>query len=542
MPTSPKRLGKIVSILSKYGFADLISGSKLEAHLSKIKPDSKISADLTKAERIRMVFEELGTTFIKFGQILSQRSDLLPEDLIIELSKLQDKIDPVSIDVSGLIAEAFGQPIDFYFSSFNNIPIGVASIGQVYEGTLKTGEHVVLKIRKPDVDKIVANDLKLMGDLLNVIRNHPAIKEFNPIELFDSFRETLLNELDYQKEANNIKRFGHSYTEDPHIHVPIVYSTLCTKDIICMEFISGLKIDDSESISTIFPDSSRLIELVCNYYFDQILEKGFYHADPHPGNVSILENGQICLIDYGMTGSLLEGDRYLVGDFFFQIINKNPEGIIEVLKEFNLSRRPVNEKLLAYDIDELLNEFDVSLESIDTGEMINKMLAVFNKYQIILPKYFFNLLRTIILLEGLIRALNPEINIMELIKPYARKIMFQRANPTYLIKKMIGSAVGLERNLTKLPALINRIISKAAEDELKINIEAKGLEESIPKIERISNSLILAILVGSLLIASSLIVLSKTPPFLWGIPLLGFMGYVTSAIIAFYIIIKMIRK
>jgi ubiquinone biosynthesis protein len=246
-----------------------------------------------------MVIEELGTTFIKFGQILSQRTDLLPEDLIRELSKLQDKIDPVSIDVSGLIAETFGQPIDDYFSSFNNIPIGVASIGQVYEGILKNGDHVVLKIRKPDVDEIVSNDLKLMGDLLNVVRNHPAIREFNPIELFDSFRETLLNELDYQKEANNIKRFGHSYTEDPHIHVPIVYSTLCTKDIICMEYISGLKIDDSVSISNVFPDSSRLIELVCNYYFDQILEKVFIMQIPILEMSTFWEMGKYVLLIMG---------------------------------------------------------------------------------------------------------------------------------------------------------------------------------------------------------------------------------------------------
>lgn len=542
MVTSPKRFAKIVSILTKYGLQELISGTSLENQLDKAAKTSKEAQSMTRYERVRMVLQELGTTFIKFGQIMSQRTDLLPEELTDQLALLQDNIDPVEIDIEAFFAERFDKGTEHFFTSFKKEPLAVASIGQVYEGVLKSGRHVVLKIRKPEADKTVKQDLALMGDMLKSIANKPAIRDYKPMDLFSSFKETLLNELDYDREINNIKRFQKNHEADHKVYVPEVFPELCSEDTICMEFISGAKVSDQEKVSAIYEDGEALSKIICDYYFDQILEHGFYHADPHPGNVIVLDNGKVCLIDYGMTGALLEHDRYVVGDFFLQLINMNSKALVDILKEINLSPKSINENTLEYEIDEVLQGFNVSLESMNSAEMINQIIAIANSHQIALPRYFFNLLRTVVLIEGLIRDISPSINIMELIKPYAMQMFIQRANPKNIVKNIISSAVGFERNLAKIPALINRLIAKAAEDELKVNIEARELMDSLPRLERISNNLILAVLVGSLLISSSLIVLAKIPPFVWDIPLLGFLGYVFSAIIALYIIVKMMRR
>ena len=540
--TSPKRMLKVVQVLAKYGFENFIAGSKLEAHMAKIRSESKIPPDLSTHERVRMALEELGTTYIKLGQILSQRTDLLPPELTRELEKLHDHIEPADIDVESLFVETFEDSTNHYFESLEDKPIGVASIGQVYKGRLKSGKHVVLKIKKPGVEKLVRADLAMIKDLVGIIGNHPKIKDFRLFDLFESFSETLLNELDYLKEAGNIARFNSYYQEDKSVYVPEIYTQLCSKDIICMEFISGEKIDNTEELDRMYPDISQLARRLCDYYFDQILEKGFYHADPHPGNVQVLKDGRICLLDYGMTGSLLEDDRVDMGIFFFRMVNKDVKGIVRFLEEINLAREIQDKNSLEYKIDELFRDVDASLESLDTAALLNKMLVLIYEHKIVLPRYFFNLLRTLTLLDGILRLLSPDVNMMEFIKPYSQKMMLKRADPSYLLKKMVTSAVGLERNLVNLPVHLNRLLSRAADDEFSVGVRIRDMEESVRKLEKISNRLILAILVGCLLVASSLVVLSGTPPFLWGMPMLGVVGYIISALLAIYIIFRMFRK
>ncbi len=542
MSKSPKRFFQTVQILVKYGFEELVSGTKLESLVSKVQTKSEAPSNYTVNERIRMALEDLGTTYIKFGQILSQRTDLLPRDLIHELKKLQDRIKPAEIDVEGLFMERYGKTKDQIFSSFNDDPIGIASIGQVYEGTLLSGEQVVIKIKKPGVDKLVRQDLELIKDLIGIIGKQPKIKDFRLEDMFASFKTTLLEELNYHKETNNIIRFKHLFAEDQTVYVPDIYPELCNKDIICMEFIDGIKIDKLDELSSIYPDPDVLTRVVCDYYFDQIFDKGYYHADPHPGNVQILKDGKVCLLDYGMTGTLLEDDRIGVGVFFFRIINKDTKGTVSYLDEIKLGGEIHEKNVLEYELDALFQEFEISVNLLDTEKMFNDILALFQVHKIVLPKYFFNLLRTIALLDGIMRLLSPEINTMELIKPYAQKLMLQKANPGYLFRKMFSSAVGFERNIMKLPTILNSLLSRAADGELSVGVKVIGLEESVSKLERISNRLILAILVGCLLVASSLVVLSNTPPYLWGIPMLGVIGYILSAVLAIYIIIKSFRK
>ena len=540
MESSVKRVTQIISIMAKYGFGELLSGSKFEEVVRKATKKKEIE-ELDQYQRIRLMLEECGTTFIKLGQILSQRSDLIPKEMTDELTKLQDSIKPVEIDIDEVLKESFGQTSNAYFEKINQKPIGVASIGQVYSATLKTGEKVVLKIRKPGVEYTVNQDLKILNDILKVLLKNPKIREYKPGELFESFRSTLLKELDYGQEVKNILRFFGSYHESETIYVPKVYTEVCGQNIICMELIDGIKIDKRDKISAIKPNTEELSKIICDYYFDQILEKGFYHADPHPGNVYLMQDGKICLLDYGMTGSLLEEDRLMIGDFFYQMIKCNAKGLIDILEEITPISKDADLKSLEYEIDDLLQDISGTIDSINTELLLQKLIDLLSKYKIYFPGYFYNLLRTVGLLDGLLRDLSPEINMMEFIQPYARSIMMEKANPKRLLNRLFTSVVGFERSLLKMPALINKMVSKAMQNELKVGIETKGLDESVSKLERISRNLVLAILVGSLLIASSLVVLAKTPPFLWGIPMLGAIGYLISLVLALYIIVKLSR-
>lgn len=532
------RFLKLGKTLSKLGFEKLLATPSLQKYL----PDrvKSVSDEYTLYERIRMAMEELGSTFVKFGQLLSQRADLFPEDFIKEMEKLQDNVKAEEIDVKQLFKDTTNINPNTIFKTIYKNPIGTASIGQVYRARLKEEqeEEVVLKVRRPKVLESVKADLHVLNKVIDVAEQIPELADYEPRQLYNAFEASMLEEIDYSNEARLISRFELNYKEDTKIKVPHLYHQWCAENLICMELIKGVKFNEIEKVKQIFPDLNEVTTIICDYYFDQILDKGLFHADPHPGNIYVLEDRRICLLDYGMVGEVLPDDKDQIALLFFYLINQNIGKTIKVLEKISINFNVSDRKSLEYDIHRLINDFNAPLENVNAAQIIGKLFNILRKNQIALPSYVYLILRTLAYLDGIVRSLSPDLNVLKFAEPYAHKAMQNKMNPKTRLKDLAEDAIELEEATRKLPVNLNNLMHKLETDELIIKTELSDMKQSLVTIEKSTNKVVLALLVGSLLIGSSLVVLSKIPPYVNEIPILGVIGYVIASILSMILIFR----
>ena len=365
------RSARLVSVLSKYGFQDLIS------RLNTSKKDDEqlgISADAGLYQRIRLALEELGPSFVKFGQGFSNREDLLPPDLIAELQKLQDKVETVPMDIESVVAKEFDITPSDFFLDINPQPIATASIAQVYTARLLTGEKVILKIKKPNVQVVIEDDLLLIKDLVKLIDNYSEWgKKLNLKQVVSTFEKSLLEEVSLINEKNNIHQFAINFKDNTDTHVPKVYDDFSNNNVLCMEFIEGFKITDVAALKEKNLDPVQLSEKGLKLFATQILEYGFFHADPHAGNILVQNDGKIVFIDFGAVGKIQPNDKEILENMIVGFVAKNPNRIIRNLKKMAISYDIPDDKQFEKDVSEVL-EFvhSTSLQDINTQEIMNK--------------------------------------------------------------------------------------------------------------------------------------------------------------------------
>ena len=530
------RFIKLGKVLAQLKLDDMVRNSSLKQYIPDRVTDR--AEEYTLYERIRMAMEEMGSTYVKFGQLLSQRSDLFPEGFIKEMEKLQESVKAEEIDVRERIKEETGKPASKYFKNMQKKPIGTASIGQVYKAVLKTGEEVVLKVRRSGVRESVEADLQVMKKLLDIAANNPELAEYDPRQVYQAFEESMKDELDYLNEARTILRFENNYSANEKIKVPHVYMELCSESIICMELISGIKINNISEVESLYPDKDEVTTVICDYYFDQILEKGLFHADPHPGNIYIVDDNRICLLDYGMVGEVLPDDRDRISLLFYYLISQNVDKTIKILEEISTSFLVEDRKALEYDIYRLINDFNAPLEMVSVTEIIEKLLFILKKNKIGLPTYIFLILRTLVYLDGLVRMLSPKLNVLKFAEPYAQKAIEKRMDPRSRIKDMAEDVMELQEASRKLPVNINSLMKKIENDQFIVKMEVSNMKDSLSSLERASNKIVIAFLIGSLLIGSSLVVLANVPPYVKNIPVIGFVGYLIAALLSLRLIFR----
>ena len=545
-----KRYATLFNVLVKYGFEDVLSHSPilklvpnkyLENH-----PDTKKNLSFSKYERIRMVLEDLGPTYIKLGQIFSTREDMLPLELILELEKLQDHVPMVKdFDVLKVVEENLGEEKFKYFATIKLEPLAAASLAQVHRAQLINGDEVILKIQRPNITEVIEADLMVMKQVAESLEKYSSqAQAFQPIRVIDSFEKSIKEELQFAKEIENTERFAANFKGNESIYVPEVYRDFSSDTIICMEYIDGIKVSNINSLKAVNINPKAVAKIGVDLYIEQILDFGFFHADPHPGNIFILaETGQICFLDFGMMGTILPNERESINDLLLYFLSKDVKRIITLLEKIAIRTNIPDYKKLEQDLYELLDGVsNTAIQNIKLGDTLSQFKIVLYENQIIIPHYLYMLIRGIVLIEGVGLKLDPEFNITNNLEPYTAKIMRKRFSFKYLLKKNLKRIKEINELADTLPDDINTIIKKIKEGKLEVVHEHKGLQEFQLATSKAVNRLVFAVIIAALSIGSSLLVMAKMPPLINGIPLLGAIGFVLSALLGFYIVISIFRN
>jgi len=539
-----KRMKKLSDVLLKYGFEELFDRTGMERFIpNRLAKNSKRLENIRETsfpERIRLAMQDLGPTYVKLGQMCSNRTDIFPEDIIAEFQKLQDDVEPEKIDIYAKIkAELNIEPLE-YFKEIDEMSMASASMGQVYKGILKDGTEVVIKVRREGIKEIVASDLSMMRDLAAYFeRTNEEIKKMNVSYIINGFGNSITKELSFRNELSNMEKFANNFKNDKRIHVPVPYRELSNDNILCMEFIKGFKITDKEKIEKCGFFPSEVARVGLDLYIQQVLKYGFFHADPHPGNIFMTPEGEIVFIDFGAMGTLYPQDKELLENLLLHFIQKDVKKAIETIKELAVKYNVPDERQLERELTEIVYLVDGNaLSEISIGDIFEKVRVILNKNQVILPEDFYLLVKGVGQIEGIGRHLDPSLDIMKTMEPYAKRILRERMNPKYIFEKGTKKITQVSESWLSLPEDLRNISQKILNGELKHKHEVTGFKELLKILDR----LVVAIIIASLLIASSIVVLSGIPPKINEIPVLGFLGYVISAILGIVEIIKKGKK
>ncbi len=545
-----KRYNKLFSVLAKYGFEDVMSQSRIKkaiprSYLKKY-PATERNLSFSTFERIRMVLEELGPSYVKLGQIFSNREDMLPPDLIKELEKLQDHVPHLlNFNVQNTIEEELDIKMDSHFRSIATEPLAAASLAQVHKAQLLNGEVVALKIQRPNITETIEADIAVMKQVAGSLEKYSEqAKAFQPLRIVDSFEKSIHEELQFLREVGHIERFAKNFEGNEAIHVPKVYRELSTDSLICMEYIEGIKISEVDTLKAMNIDCKKVGKVGVDLYLEQVLEHGFFHADPHPGNLFVLpDRNQICFLDFGMMGILLPKDKELLFDLLLNFIRKDVKKLIPILEDIAIETDIPDYKKLEQDLYNLVQGIsDTSIQNIKLNHILNQFKSILNDNEIVLPHNLYLLIRALIIMEGIGRRLDPEFNITDNLKPYMAALSRKRFGLKRLFKKNISRLQDLSTLIDSLPDDVNTILKKIKEGKLTVIHEHKGLKEMQIAFSKAANRLVFAVIIAALSIGSSILVIAEMPPLINGVPVLGAIGFVLSAILGFLVVISIFRN
>ena len=543
-----RRYREIAKIMTSYGLLNLLDYFGVNRFFSSIlgiffHPSRKIKK-LPIAVRLRMSFEKLGPAFIKLGQLASTRPDLVPQPFIIELEKLQDEVTPTDfLEIRKIVEEELKSPINNMFIEFEETPIASASIGQVHRAILNDGSEVVVKVKKPGVDTIVETDLDVLVTQSKFLNEYTIwAKDHNLLENVLEFKKLLTNELDYTFEGRNIERFRNNFSENEHVIIPSVYWDHTTRNILTMERVKGIKLSDNESLSEVGFNTKRITHIGAEMYMQMIFIDGFFHADPHPGNLMVIDEDKIGLVDFGMVGIMTKEMKKHASNLFIALVDRDANAIAEIFDEMGALPEETNLRAFIREInDMMLRYYDIRLKQFRMAELLNEFIKIVVRFRFALPFDLTLLLKTLIELEGVGEKLDPDFNIIEIGKEYATKLTAQAFNPLTWGPEFMRDVKDLTWTLRRIPNQISSVLEKADNDKLRLNMNISGFNELITTIRRTIDQLDLSILIASFVVGSAFIVVSARllPRY---VILMAFAVLVPAALLSLWLVISILRR
>ncbi|MFN0054946.1 MAG: ABC1 kinase family protein [Planctomycetales bacterium] len=552
MPLSPikffRNLGRtreIVTVLLNHGFGDVVERLRLMNYLRwwrrVVLRHAEPPPALTIPQRIRLALEELGPAFVKFGQVMSTRPDLLPAALIGELEKLQEHVPPFSGEEARRILEAeLGSPVDKLFARFETQPLAAGSLGQVHRAWHFDGTPLAVKIRRPNVVRDIERDLLLMGELALLIERHlPEAEVFDPVGLVQQFARVIRREIVFTREARTMDEFRRLFRGDETLMIPAVYWDLTSDAVVTMEFVDGLKISDRAGLLAAGLDPARIGAHGARIFMKMAFEFGLFHGDPHPGNLRVLNSGVVGLLDYGMVGRLDEDKREQLVDLFLAVTRGNVRGCVDQVLLIGKPFRAVDRPLLQSDVRDLIEGFyGLPLEKINLGNLLSDFVSILVGHGIRYPADLMLLIRAIITLEGVGRELDPDFNLATHLAPLVESLVRDRYNPQRMATRLMTEARQMMHVFHDLPLHVGQTLAKLSQDDLRIQLEHRHLDHLITEVDRSSNRIVIGMVMSALIVASALVIRTAGNTVWW----ISVPTFVLSSLLGMWLIYGVFRS
>jgi len=533
-----RRYREIIGILVKYGFSEIAAsiGSAFRQRFKyKVfgKTDRKRLKHVSRWGKVRLAIEELGPTFVKFGQLMSSRRDVLPEDLIEELERLQDKVPPFPTKQAvEIIRKELGRPLKKIFSSFEKKPIAAASIAQVHRAVLLTGERVAVKIRRPEIVDTIRADLDIMYTLATFLENRfHRMRVFRLRELINEFENQLNRELNLSHELINIEKFRNAFSGNSKVYVPSVYREYSTEKVLTMEYVRGKKISKIVDASEEEYDKRLIATTAAEIILEQIFIHGFFHADPHPGNITILDNNVFCFLDFGLMGSILPDQQDLLNTMMLGMVNKDStvitRAVLRLARAESFSNREGLESAIYKYMDQYL---ELPLEELEINKALRDLINIIAEFEIKLPLNLTLMVKSLIIMEAIGKQLDPEFKTIKILKSFAPRIIRWKLNGDRIARKLYHAGLEYGEIFRELPLDIRDVFKIVKNQELKFNFELAGMESLREILDKTGFRLVFGLVLSALLVSSSLIVQANIEPKWQGIPLIGLIGFLVGGV------------
>jgi ubiquinone biosynthesis protein len=545
-PRTFGRISEIAQVAVRHGFGYFFHRNRLGDLLPS---DGKPGGDVPPSERgrhLRELLDELGPTFVKFGQLLSMRPDILPPDIIAELRGLQDDVSPFPYEqVEEMVLLELDQPIERLFREFDPVPLAAASIGQVHRATLPNGRDVVVKVQRPGAARQIEADLNLMYQAARLAKERVRALDFIDAEaLVDEFARSIRQELDYRLEARNADTFRKNFAGHPHVRIPRVYWTYTRPRVLTLEYMDGTQLADIELLGWTPEQRRRLAEVLTEAWMTMIFRHGFFHGDPHPANVLVFAPDRIGLVDFGLAGRLTDEDVSKATGLFIDVANENVEALPKRLAELGVRYPKEREEEFVVELREMFYRYyGASLAEIDPQQVIRDVFGLIYRMNLRLPTKFVLLDKAIATLGSVGIELSPDFNVFEVAKPYARSLLLGRYTPARIASRARRESISLARIATQFPYQVHDILEEVRDGQIEVGFVHKGLDEFMGKLDVAFNRLVIALVVASGLIGSSMLgIFAETGPRVLGLHVIAVIGFVVSGLLGLWLLWGVIRS
>jgi ubiquinone biosynthesis protein len=545
-----KRYQQVVGVLIKHGFYDFVENSNLLKFIKfrqKYMPEVGFQKDEEKLnhwQRIRLVLEELGPAYVKLGQFVSNRPDLLPQELCIELESLLDAVPPFdNAEAVNIIEKEFNVPINMVFQHFTETPFSSASIAQVHKAKLHDGTKVAVKIQRPGIRKVIEADLEIMAEIAGLLEKYVSgMDVINPVGIVEEFKVCIAEELDFINEADNIEKFTRKFGRDKRVCFPKVYKEYTTTRVLTMEMVEG------ESLAVIKGGGNPKYNLdliattLSDLLMDQIFEHGYFHGDPHQGNIIIRENNVICFVDFGQIGILSPRNRQILREIIIGLVQRDPRRVANATMKLSTNSEIINREQFENRVFKIIDKYaGVTLHNLNLSKFFNDLFKLVISSKLMIPSDLYLLGKAITSLEGTLRKLKPDFNIIEHIEPFVRKMILENMSPYNIFKDVYSSLSDYSDLFRNLPGGLRDILNQFKNRNIKIQFEHKGLEPMLHKHDQISNRISFSIVSSALIVGSSLIIHAKIPPLFFGISFLGLFTFMFALLMSAFLLISILR-
>lgn len=537
------RYREVANILIKHGFGPVFDLVTFKRFWSQKLHKNKEWSSHNLPKRLRLVLEELGPTYIKLGQILSTRPDIMGAEYVRELEKLQNDVPPFPFDVLEKICADEGINISKNFTYFEEEPIAAASMAQVHKAILKTGEEVVVKVQRPNIEKVVETDLEILMELSRILEKRTSWGRLYKItEIVEELGEALRNELDFHKEARNADKFYHNFRKDRNVIIPKVFWEYSSQRVITLEYIEGIKVSDFIGLKQAGYNTEHIAKNLVDALFKQIYDHGFFHADPHPGNIAISSGEKIVFYDFGQVGViddvLKEKGMYLV----ISMMRYDTYGVTRSLLDIGIGSQHVNQEEFRRDVSRLQQKYyGLPLAEIRVAEALGELVDLSVRYQMRLPAELSLVVKMLMTTESLVSQLDPQLSIVDIAEPYGRRLLARRFSPSRVKHNLENVIIDYAGLFKELPRELNNILTSIEEGELKIRMEHANLKRLTDRVDLLSNRLSVAIILASIIVGTSLVVDETGGTIFHGIPLVE-IGFVTGIILGLFLVYSILRS